>query len=388
MHILIMPSWYPTFEKPLFGIFFKEFAISLNKKVDRTGVMVHPEIKPLKQVLYSKGKFLYSKLYEDEGLKTMRAFTYNWIPWIPFGKIVRDLIVIKILFKRYVCENGMPDIIHAHSAVYSGFCALFLGRIYKIPVIITEHRSSYGRELLSFSEKIIAKITFSFSDVIVAVSNRLANDVNLLLKKNFQFEIIPNIVEPVFLNSPMNKDKTEIFTFISIGGLNKNKNHFLLIKAFCEEFNNIEPVQLMIGGYGKEYDNLQSLISDFESAERVKLIGALDRQSVVDELRKSDCLVSSSNYETFSIIIIEAMAMGLPIIATKCGGPEDIVTDETGILVDIDNVMQLRQALRRMYEEGCQFNRNKIREYARIKYSEEAVIGNYIDRYKALMGDF
>ena len=69
-------------------------------------------------------------------------------------------------------------------------------------------------------------------------------------------------------------------------------------------------------------------------------------------LAHADIFVLASRKETFGIVYVEAMAKGLPVIATKCGGPEEFVNKENGILVPVDNVEELSKAMLLMYKEG------------------------------------
>ena len=68
--------------------------------------------------------------------------------------------------------------------------------------------------------------------------------------------------------------------------------------------------------------------------QRVRLLGALSREQARDELRGCDCFVLPSRHESFGVVLAEATACGRPVISTRCGGPESIVTKENGILVE------------------------------------------------------
>ena len=74
-------------------------------------------------------------------------------------------------------------------------------------------------------------------------------------------------------------------------------------------------------------------IKKLNLSEFIDLKGYLSQHQIVKELHNNDILISASDVETFGVVLIEAQACGLPVIATNCGGPSDIISDETGILV-------------------------------------------------------
>ena len=80
--------------------------------------------------------------------------------------------------------------------------------------------------------------------------------------------------------------------------------------------------------------------------------------------------VLPSRYETFGIVLIEAMACGIPVIATKCGGPEEIVTDETGLLIEKDNPEELALAIKNIWANPGKYNKQTIRKYSADKYGQ------------------
>jgi glycosyltransferase involved in cell wall biosynthesis len=106
----------------------------------------------------------------------------------------------------------------------------------------------------------------------------------------------------------------------------------------------------------------------------VTFLGNLDRQAMQDELVKSHCLVLSSEVETFGLALVEALACGLPVIGTRCGGPQDIVTEETGIMVPINDPVALSHAMARMFENASTYNPAMLTEYTRRNFSPQVYV--------------
>ena len=131
---------------------------------------------------------------------------------------------------------------------------------------------------------------------------------------------------------------------------------------------------LCIIGNGSEYQNLQDLINNVLLQEKIHLLGYKSPEEISNLLSDSDCYVLSSKSETFCIACIEAMAKGLPVIATDCGGPKEYINEETGVFVPIDDEDALANAMDRMVLDGKKYNKGRIRNYCREHFSEDVIV--------------
>lgn len=195
------------------------------------------------------------------------------------------------------------------------------------------------------------------------VSPRLGDDINTLLNSNFNFEYIPNIVNAKFFNRKMfhNKDKSG-FVFLSVGNLTERKGHSDLITAFAKVYKDNTAVILRIVGSGEQYNRLEKLIFELGMENQIFLTGSVSREQMVNEYANADCFVLSSYYETFGVVLIEALASGLPVVATASGGPEYIVTEKNGYLYPPGDIENLAGLLIRIQKEYNKFNRSDIRK--------------------------
>lgn len=87
----------------------------------------------------------------------------------------------------------------------------------------------------------------------------------------------------------------------------------------------------------------------------------------------AQAFVLASRLETFGVVYIEAMAAGLPVIATACGGPEDFVTEQVGILVPVGNVKALTEAMEQMVMHSGSYDRAEIARYAAKKFAPATI---------------
>ena len=134
----------------------------------------------------------------------------------------------------------------------------------------------------------------------------------------------------------------------------------------------IPNIVLTIIGDGPEKDKLKLLSHKLEVNNRINFIGYQKKIVVADIIRDHDALVLSSQVETFGVVLIEAMSAGLPVIATKCGGPESIVLPETGMLVESNDKNKLFNAMRIMIENYDNYDSKIIRQIAINTYGDKA----------------
>ena len=126
----------------------------------------------------------------------------------------------------------------------------------------------------------------------------------------------------------------------------------------------------------------RALVNRAEQAQlNVVFHGTLPHDQAMQCLAGSDMLLHPSSYETFGIVLAEAMAVGVPVIATRCGAPETIVSEETGILVSVDSIGELTQSISNILLQIEQWREraDSISHYSRSKY-HESIITNLVSK--------
>jgi glycosyltransferase involved in cell wall biosynthesis len=279
------------------------------------------------------------------------------------------------LFERYVAKYGMPDLIHAHDPNYGAYYAYYANQKYGIPYIVTWHSSNVYEE---YNHKIsnieLETRVLKNALKVIAVSKAVAK----ALSTRYGLEDVHvgfNVLEPEFeyckFSFPIKQKDT--FNFISIGSLDKNKNHELLISSFSQAFKGGN-FKLSIGGTGHLLAELNNLVIKLGMQEQVEFLGHLNREQVVNSLRISDCLVLSSNHETFGVVLIEALSMGIPVISTRCGGAEDIVNQANGLLVDKKDPDSMKLAMQAMVKGRDNYSSEELRSQTLNRYGSAAFI--------------
>lgn len=367
MNVVILPTAFPNFYSEISGIFVQDQAQAMSKLDINVNVIGAVPIS-FKDIL-NKRSFNFGNVKYTQNGVAVNLFLY---PSLPKMKKINDFFrdrINKFLLKRHYKEQVI-DAIHVHNST-AGNAALFMYEKYKIPYIITEHSSAYVRKLISQKEIINFRKIYENARCRIAVSQAFCKILQDIFTLDFVY--IPNIVSEDFFICKQNIKKIDEFTFINVANLLKNKNQKLLIEAFAKSFKN-KKVKLQILGGGAELNNLQDLIVQLGVENQIFLFGRASRETVLSEMQKSNVFVLSSIYETFGVVLIEALASGLPVIATKCGGSESIITkQELGELVENDDVEDLSKAMYRVYDNFGQYDSVQITNHAKDNFSEKVI---------------
>jgi len=383
MHVLVIPSFYPDESNILNGIFVREQVRSLSDEVSKISI-IYAEQRSLRKFNLTNLRSSYFQFHciKDDNWNEIRVKGWN-LPTI-LGKRIWIHNNLR-LFKKYIKIFGKPDLIHAHNIFNSGFVASSISKKYNIPFVITEHDSGFLMNSFTKYKLDTASNIYKNASKVLAVSNSL----KLVLERitpNLKVNVVPNIINPMFFKKPKRdkkiKDRCPI-KFIAIGNLNKNKGHILLINSFLIISN--ENITLEIIGEGPERDNILRKINELGLQNKIKLLGKLKPEDIYNNLIDSDCLVHASSYETFGVVLIEALATGLPFISTKSGGPEDIFENGFGYLVEKNKVNKLSEAMLTFLQNKDTFNKSIIRKRAFKKYSPKSISLNLKNIYHSVI---
>ena len=416
MHVLIIPSeeFLPP-QSHLAGIFQKHQALALKKAGCKVGVLsVRQSLSVpmlLKAMLYRlAGKetnndlrqknlgelfsllfdksFHIEKFINRENLEGLDVFRIDGFYFFPPGKHSNHFGWLKAgkkVFENYCAVNGKPDLIHAHNAVYGGMLANQLYKKFSIPFFITEHSSFVARNLESPNIYSAIKKSYKEAASLFVVSDFLGKKIDDLFKEKLRWYVKPNVLDPWIENIPMpaNAKPSTPFLFISIGSLIPLKRHKDLIDAFGKQFSGNKEVRLKIAGDGDLKPELTRQINELKLQGQVDLLDRLNREQVLQLIDKANCLVLCSDFETFGVVLIEANSRGLPVIATKCGGPESIVTEENGLLCPVGDTYALARAMKTMVTEYEKYDPLKIRQDALERFGTESFAQKMIKEYEA-----
>ena len=372
MKVLIIPSWYKSKYNPMSGIFFKEQAEALAKYGHEVTVI---NVNFLNRNDVMNGCFFHKShtIENNVSVYSLNVANLGLLSKIlPLAIFVYKTLLFHV-FNKLRSAGHRFDIVHAHSFFLAGYCSAFLSQKFNIPLVCTEHSSAVPQKLLTKGEIKLLTKTVDESSKFICVSNGLRNAVEQHTGIKENVIVIPNIVSPIFKYSgKAEKDKTTV-CFLSIGGLIERKRYAFMIDCFNAAFSNKEDVQLKIAGEGELKGELEKQIKKLKRSDII-LLGQLDRENIKREIEESDIFVLVSSNETFGVVYVEAMACGRPVIATRNGGADDIVNEDNGVLIEVDNQKQLVETFRYMYNNLQKYDGEQIAASCYTLYSEKLVV--------------
>jgi glycosyltransferase involved in cell wall biosynthesis len=384
MHILVIPSWYKTDKNPIYGSFFEEQARGLQKKGCKVGLF-HVGFKSF----FHKG-LLVNKEYVDNNLPT---YYYEFKAIAPrLRKLNYNVLCYKAYLKfiKYVKLHGKPDVIHAHSVFFGGIVAQYISKKTGIPYVITEHLTNFitggitNKTDLFFTNKVFNN---SHTNIVVSTTfkKELVQKLDLNAKKVI---VINNMVSPMFFQDFKEREieSQEEIVFFSNSFITERKNQKLLIDAFVI-FNKYYPnAKLLIGGdITADYEiPLKNRLLEYSKSFNlnIQFLGLLSRHQVKQYLQMCHVFLLASAYETFGVVLIEALASGRPIISTNSKGPEDIIDGKNGCLVQIHEAQYFAEAMISVIENYSTYNQKVISEKCESKFGDNAIINQIMAVYK------
>lgn len=315
--------------------------------------------------------------YEKDGVKVFELS-------LPINVYRRAIPVLQRLllipFRAMLKSFGKPDVVHAHFYSIAAIASK-LKKKYGIPFVVTEHSSKLNKpaEQISNLDKHLTVSAYRQCNQLICVSDALRRNI----EKNFNHKciVVPNMVDNKSFRYLGQAKKQSPFVFVAVGNLIPIKAFDKLIEVFAQLKNGSK---LVIIGDGPERERLQGQIDALQLGNQVELLGRLNRDEINKIYQSSHVFVLASQGETFGVSYIEAMYAGLPVIATRCGGPESFVDDSNGILVPVNDVAELAQAMRTMQSNYLNYNIQQISERCIERFSPAVIADKLIAVYSAL----
>ncbi|MBI9100675.1 MAG: glycosyltransferase, partial [Spirochaetaceae bacterium] len=380
LKILIIPSWYPSDMDPNGVPFIRGQAQALARfGHDVTVVFTQPY--SLKTIVPQKKILLGDRRQAVEGVKEY----HTYFPKTHLRRIdeLTRLIQGKRIIRKLIKKEGLPQIVHIHTYL-AGQLGIWIHKKYGRPLVTTEHYTGFARGIVKPWEMKRARNLYLFSSLNLAVSDAFAQ----LLKRvtGAPFRQLPNMVNTDIFTLPEKRtDKKDTFTYLFVGLLHSKKNPKMLMESFIKLYREDKTLRLIIAGEGDLEKTLKKTVRENNLQDVVQFPGFLKREQVAEYMKKADAFVLPSRFETFGIVVIEAMASGLPVIVTISGGPESfVINGENGFIIDQD-LNHLERAMKAI--KGKEWDTDSIRRYVMDNFSEKAIVEKLIDEYRKVLND-
>ncbi len=288
-----------------------------------------------------------------------------------------------------ILSDRQIDVIHAHqyTPYFYGATAAILSRRCKI--IFTEHgrhqpdrirlkRVIYNQFLNLFTNRITGVSNFS-KDSLVRYEKLPANKIDVIYN-GINLEEFKISTDREVKRKELGIDYGEVAIGM-IGRFDPIKNHRMLLVAFRDVLKHISRAKLLLIGDGPLKEECKEFASELGVSNCVVFLSR--RSDIAELLQAIDILVLSSNAEAASLTLLEAMAAGLPVIATEAGGnPEIILRDQTGLLVPAKNHIEFAKAIISLIQDPEK--RRKMREAGKRRVRSLFSIDRMLKQYENL----
>ncbi len=302
-------------------------------------------------------------------------------------------------FENLKRERGIPHLIHLNVVLPAGIGVLHLHKKHKIPFVVNEGWTGYMKEDGSYQGFFVKYFT---QKIIKAASCILPVSEDLMTAMqshglNGKYKVLPNVVQTQIFkpfSSPASTsastsaspESLQDSTFIHVSTFDpRQKNTRGILRAFKKALEKVPELNLLLVG-GEEYKSeLQDDVKKNALENKVHFKGKCNAEELAVLFNQSKALIMFSNYESFGVVIGEALACGLPVICSDSGGLANILGPELGAKVQTKNEDQLCAAILDMAESKVVYNKTMLRNFVTERFSEAVIAQELKKLYQEIL---
>lgn len=376
MKVLFLSQWYPNKHQPYLGIFVREQI--------RAVVQAGHQVQVVALTLHSGNQLLKKAIcqYTDEyGIEVTHCELHSRFKDLLYHLPLLQELLLRAAINLSFDKNGKPDMIHAQVIYPAGIWAYHIARKLKLSYVVTEHWSRISH----LSEGIysgLARKAYRSAKKILPVSTFLAHKITT------SFPVISaddclvtgNVVDSAVFHY-QEKSPADTLTFCAVATWNKKKNPDKMPELFIHALSNLRKkrsikLRLQMIGGGNLVPELATLCR--EAAVETHFSGFIPKEKIAEHLRNADFFVHASSIETFSIVVAEALACGLPVICSNTGALPELVDETNGILCE-NNPESWSHAIEKAI--GMDFDRKAIAHRIENRFGLKAIGERISDVY-------
>lgn len=369
MKVLFVTQWYPNQSQKFFGIFVREHA--------RAVVLAGHNVQVLSLSLHYSQSLFKRRIYQhtdENGINLTQCELHSRFKDLFYHLPMLQYFLLQKLLKHSLSISGKPDLVHSHVIYPAGIWGDKIARKFNIPHVITEHWSrldDFSRSMYFTKGKNAYNAAKAIMPVSLFLKNKIQTHISSLPDK--QFQVIGNVVDTNIFNYTEEKTDEETLTFCAVATwMHKKKPDKmpeLFIDALAVLQNKVDKkINLIMIGGGNKVPDLRKLCA--QKGLNTQFTGFLPKEKIVTILRKSKFFVHASHVETFSIVVAEALACGLPVICSNTGALPELIDTDNGILCE--NTSEAWEAAI-SNAVNMQFDRRLIARKISDRFSLEAI---------------
>ena len=409
LHVLFVARWYPSHDQPGRGSFVADLVSAL--RVAGVEVTVASfEAAHIRGPVASRaerGAAAAALLAGPVGRTAAVHLPRSWgAPETPVARLPvlldaerrgpTDLVEAHqralLPFGRALAERWPIDVIHAHTGLPDGVVAARLADELGLGLLVTEHSSTAEAELDDAHARALYSGLLSGRRRVVAVGRGLANHIALALRTDpANIDVLPNAVpvEAFPTRGPEGRDPNEL---LYVGSRKASKGIETLLRAFAIARGACPGLTLrLIGSPGQPADEARwrAIVGELDLGASVMVEPAVPRDGVAAAMQRAGLFVHPSPRETFGMVAAEALASGLPVVATPSGGVDDIVGSDGrfGIVAVDADPGGLAAAIEQGLALAPRVDRAAMRAYVVGRFAAGSVADRTVGLYRELIGD-
>jgi glycosyltransferase involved in cell wall biosynthesis len=283
------------------------------------------------------------------------------------------------------------DLVHGHFTYPDGVVAALVGRRYGVPVVISEHAPWLpwmdDMRLVRREARWAAR-----SSALVPVSRYVGATIASVLGDGTQIrEPITPLVDGDVFRPPPGGARRKRHQILVVGAVREVKGVDVLVAALDRIIARHPGVRVVIAGdpffrgYRRDAERVLETARALGVDDRLEIVGGQDPAAVARLMAESAVLVVPSRAESFSSVAIEALACGTPVVATRCGGPEEILTPALGRLVPVEDPAALADAIADVLDDPDAYDPGELRAQALARFGADAVARRLAALYEEVL---
>lgn len=238
--------------------------------------------------------------------------------------------IVNEMFDKYVIAHGRPDVLHAQAALWSGIAAMQISQRTGIPYFVTEHFSHFSYEV-NFGKgwsrntwaKELIRNCYKNASCVIPVARELIDDTAQFFGTDYRYEEVSNITDVDFFADKTMKREPRLdrpFRLCCLAIANKDQFYLKGYDILAQAFSKIDGCELHIAGRSTDSSRFRTLFEQNYGksiGSNIILHGDLNRDGVRNLLYQCDALVLASRSEVQPLVVMEALATGIPVVATE-----------------------------------------------------------------------
>jgi glycosyltransferase involved in cell wall biosynthesis len=394
VRILVLSAQYPRGDNPTSGVFVQEQVAALRRAGVDARILVGVEswLGPSRPLFSADALARFFFRPPCLHWRQQAGAIYAEFPTVVLGRLGGAMrsVSYTIGLERVLnlLRREFPfALVHAHTALLDGAAACKIKSEFGVPVILTEHTGPFSVITRTPAMRRRVRLALQTADRVVAVSATLVAMIREVFPElGRSLEIIPNGVdERLFRPATNARPVSDRRTILWVGSLNDLKRPLLALAAFAEFATQRSDFDLQMIGWGPLEKPLRREVERLNLATRVRIDGHHDRSMLASAMSAAAVLLVTSTVETFSLVTAEALSSGVPVVSTRCGGPEEIIVEPWLGRISDPSPEALSAALLDVTASVTCFPPGRLRAYAVDRFGMDVVSSRYLALYEQLL---